>query len=84
MPAISVPGKILITGANGFIGLWVIRLLLQRGYFVRAAVRSADKGKNLMKTITAKVPEQAQNVEYIVVPDITAVRMLPNKVEEVN
>ncbi|EJF56384.1 D-lactaldehyde dehydrogenase [Dichomitus squalens LYAD-421 SS1] len=72
MPAISVPGKILITGANGFIGLWVIRLLLQRGYSVRAAVRSADKGENLLKTITAKIPEQAQNVEYIVVPDITA------------
>jgi len=35
--------KFLITGANGFVGKLLGAKLLQRGYFVRAAMRSADK-----------------------------------------
>jgi uncharacterized protein YbjT (DUF2867 family) len=47
MPAISCPAPsalILVTGANGFLGVWIVRLLLERGYSVRAAVRSSQKG----------------------------------------
>ena len=36
----SVAGvKALVTGANGFLGLWLVRLLLERGHRVRALVR---------------------------------------------
>nr|VWO96172.1 Ketoreductase CTB6 (EC (Cercosporin toxin biosynthesis cluster protein 6) [Ganoderma boninense] len=69
MPAISASGKILITGANGFIGHWLIRLLLEGGYSVRAAVRSADKGEAILKTFSIKLPERSKDVEYVVVPD---------------
>jgi nucleoside-diphosphate-sugar epimerase len=51
MPAITSPldSTILVTGANGFLATWTIGNLLQRGYAVRAAVRSKDKGEHLEK-----------------------------------
>ncbi|KAI0344819.1 D-lactaldehyde dehydrogenase [Trametopsis cervina] len=49
MPAITDKGSnILVTGANGFIGTWIVGDLLERGYNVRAAVRSEDKGRHLL------------------------------------
>ena len=76
MPTISASDKVLVTGANGFIGLWLVHHLLEQGYSVRAAVRSVDKGEALLKAVSAKLPERTQNVQYIVVPDFTAVRSL--------
>ena len=34
-------GTILVTGGTGYIGAWVVKMLLERGYFVRLAVRNA-------------------------------------------
>ncbi|KAI0689152.1 NAD(P)-binding protein [Cerioporus squamosus] len=70
MPTISPKDKVLVTGANGYIGLWVIRYLLERGYKVRAAVRSEDKGNALKALFEDKLPEQAANVESVLVKDI--------------
>ncbi|PPQ91972.1 LOW QUALITY PROTEIN: hypothetical protein CVT25_004547 [Psilocybe cyanescens] len=39
--------RVLVTGANGYIAMWVIRTLLEQGYTVRGAVRSEEKGKHL-------------------------------------
>ncbi|KAK9322287.1 NAD(P)-binding protein [Lipomyces orientalis] len=50
MPSISNSSpKILVSGANGFIGTWIVRVLLKRGYSVRAAVRNEAKGKPLLE-----------------------------------
>lgn len=49
-------GRICVTGAGGYVGSWVVKLLLSKGYLVHGTVRDPDDVKNahLMKL------EQAQ------------------------
>jgi len=58
-------GKVLVTGANGFVATWIVSYLLQKDYSVRAQVRSEEKGKHLKSQFGDKL-------EIIVVSDITA------------
>lgn len=68
MPTVesNTSSHVLITGGNGYIGMWVIRFLLEQGYAVRAAVRSEDKGNRLQEYFHDKV-------KWVVVEDITKV-----------
>ncbi|KAF8608520.1 D-lactaldehyde dehydrogenase [Ceratobasidium sp. AG-I] len=66
MPAIQAPAKVLVTGASGFIAVWVCKTLLEAGYTVRGTVRSAGKGdylKDLFKSHSGKF-------EYVIVKDM--------------
>ena len=48
MPAITKEdATILVTGGNGYIATWIVGDLLERGFNVRASVRTADKGDHL-------------------------------------
>ncbi|KAF8956234.1 D-lactaldehyde dehydrogenase [Flammula alnicola] len=67
MPVVTPGSKILVTGANGYVAMWVIRTLLEQGYSVRGAVRSNDKGKRLREYFEA----YGDKVEWVVVEDIT-------------
>ncbi|KAK6995956.1 D-lactaldehyde dehydrogenase [Favolaschia claudopus] len=60
-------GKVLVSGANGFLAVWVVRAFLENGYSVRGAVRSADKGVHLSKLFK----EYGEKFEVVEVPDIT-------------
>ena len=69
MPAISA-GKVLVTGANGFIAGWIVKYLLERGFSVRGTVRSLDKADSLRSVLAIN----ADRLEFVKVEDITAVR----------
>ncbi|KAI1787248.1 NAD(P)-binding protein [Ganoderma leucocontextum] len=72
MPSTVPSDKVLVTGANGYVGVWVTKLLLERGYQVRGAVRTKEKGEALLKIFEEKLHARAKNLEYVVVEDLTA------------
>jgi nucleoside-diphosphate-sugar epimerase len=47
MPTIAEGDKVLVSGANGYIGCHVVRILLEKNYAVRGVVRSLPKGRYL-------------------------------------
>jgi dihydroflavonol-4-reductase len=51
-------GTILVTGASGFVGKWVVRDLLEAGYRVRGTVRSEAKAAQVRETIGAVLGPQ--------------------------
>ncbi|KIO32657.1 hypothetical protein M407DRAFT_212638 [Tulasnella calospora MUT 4182] len=66
MPAVLPPAKVLVTGASGFIGAWVAKALLERGFTVIGTVRSEPKGEYL-KTLFKQYENQ---FSYAIVPDV--------------
>jgi len=66
MPAIT-SGKVLVTGANGYIAVWIVKNLLEKGFSVRGTVRSEDKGAHLKELFKS----YGEKFEVVVVEDIT-------------
>ncbi|KAK9455155.1 hypothetical protein V1511DRAFT_499613 [Dipodascopsis uninucleata] len=64
---------VLLTGASGFIAGHILKLLLEKGYTVKATVRSQDKADYLKKLY----PVDAK-LSFVIVPDIAA----PNAFDE--
>ncbi|KAF8875845.1 hypothetical protein BD779DRAFT_1664099 [Infundibulicybe gibba] len=67
MPTIQPGSTVLVTGASGFIGVWVIRNLLEKGYKVRGVVRSERKVDYIRNLFS----EYEDRLEMVVVQDIT-------------
>lgn len=64
MPAIN-SGTVLVTGASGFLGTYIVQELLKRGFKVRAVVRDDKKGEYMQKNWSG--------TEYVIVKDMNAV-----------
>jgi hypothetical protein len=72
MPAVPAPAKVLVSGVNGYVGIWVARRYLEHGYSVRGTVRSIERaGKHLRDTFAS----YGDKFELVEVADITAVRV---------
>ncbi|KAI0746583.1 NAD(P)-binding protein [Daedaleopsis nitida] len=66
MPAVN-SGKVLVTGANGYVAVWVVKSYLDHGFSVRGTVRSESKApylRNLFKSY-------GDRFEVAIVEDIT-------------
>jgi nucleoside-diphosphate-sugar epimerase len=63
-------GLVLVTGANGFIGSYIVKGLLRHGYAVRGTVRSEDKAAWIKEAMAESNPSAA--FETVLVPDSTA------------
>ncbi|OSD07837.1 NAD-P-binding protein [Trametes coccinea BRFM310] len=66
MPALT-SGKVLVTGANGYIAVWVVKTLLEHGFSVRGTVRSESKAAHLRKLFNS----YGDKFEVVIVEDIT-------------
>ncbi|TKY86860.1 hypothetical protein EX895_004148 [Sporisorium graminicola] len=66
MPAIGSKSHVLVTGGSGFIAIWIVYQLLERGHKVRVTVRSQDKGKYLQDVFQ----KYADNLEYTIAEDL--------------
>ena len=69
MPAV-LKGKILVSGCNGFVAVWVVKQLLEDGYTVRGTVRKASAIPYLKDLFSS----YGDRFEVVIVPDITTVR----------
>lgn len=69
---VTPPSKVLVTGANGYIAVWVVDTLLKAGYTVRGTVRGWNKTKDLKDKFADFV--KSGKLEFVIVEDITVVR----------
>jgi nucleoside-diphosphate-sugar epimerase len=69
MPSILPRSKVLVTDANGNLGLWIVKTLLERGYSVRAAV-CKGRGER-MKPLPFNSYANCRRLETVYVQDIT-------------
>lgn len=59
--------RVLLTGANGFLGLHLVSQLLTAGYFVRCIVRSQEKASLIQQDFS----DHSSHFDVFIVPDIS-------------
>jgi len=59
--------RVLLTGANGFLGSHILSQLLEQGHSVRAIVRSQSKADQILRDFSA----HASQLDFHLVPDMT-------------
>ncbi|CAF3681061.1 unnamed protein product [Rotaria sp. Silwood1] len=63
-----MPSTILVTGANSFIGGWIVKCLLEKGYNVRGTVRSQAKESQVLDGISQN---DRSRISFVHINDIT-------------
>jgi nucleoside-diphosphate-sugar epimerase len=71
MPTVQPPCKVLVSGANGYIAIWVVRALLGKGCSIRGTIRSDAKATHLRELFSS----YGDKHEVVIVEDITKVRI---------
>jgi nucleoside-diphosphate-sugar epimerase len=66
MPPTGPGTRVLVSGANGYIATWLVRILLEQGYAVRGTVRSLEKNLFLGDLFKS----YGEKFELVVVEDI--------------
>jgi len=66
MTVIAPGSKVLVTGANGFVAIHIVNVLLKKGYSVRATIRSDSKGNHLRKVFA----KYGDKLEFVNVLDV--------------
>ena len=72
MPSVNKGSKVLVSGANGYLAMWVVRTLLERGFTVRGTVRAEDKWKFMIEYFQS-LGYGGDKLEVVVVDDIVKV-----------
>ncbi|KAF8874571.1 NAD-P-binding protein [Gymnopilus junonius] len=81
MPTVEPSGsRVLVTGANGYIAMWVIRVLLEQGYMIRGVVRSLEKGKHIKEYFSS----YGDKMELFVVEDMAKEGAFDDAVKDVD
>ncbi|KAH8764160.1 hypothetical protein F5883DRAFT_106886 [Diaporthe sp. PMI_573] len=65
------PGKVLLTGATGFLGSAILIDILKAGYEVNIAVRSEGKAKSVREAPAISSLGKDSACKYFIVPDLT-------------
>ncbi|RPD65288.1 NAD(P)-binding protein [Lentinus tigrinus ALCF2SS1-7] len=79
MPAIT-SGRVLVTGANGYIAVWIVKSLLDAGFAVRGTVRAESKATYLRKLFQSF----GDKFDVVVVPDMTKEDAFAEHVKDVD
>jgi dihydroflavonol-4-reductase len=59
-------GRVLVTGASGFVGKWTVIELLRAGFDVRGTVRSESKAEAVRAAVTKQVgPDALRRLEFV-------------------
>ncbi len=74
MPTINKGDKVLVSGANGYLAMWIVRMFLERGYAVRGTVRTEAKAMFVHAFFSAL--GYGDKFETVIVADITKVIVL--------
>ena len=69
MPVVAAPARVLVSGVNGYLGIWVAEAYLSEGYTVRGTVRSVERAEQHLRKTFAQYGDKFELVE---VEDITA------------
>ena len=64
-------GKVLVTGANGYVAGWVVKAYREKGFAVRGTVRSESQAKYLRELFKS----YGDKFEIVIVDDITKVHI---------